>query len=515
MLKEGLAVNKPKSPQPNVLIIHTDQHRIGCLGAYGNKQIKTPHIDALAADGVRYDNSFCTYPVCTPSRYSLITGLYVHQHRGYNNHCTLPPGTVTFPALLARAGYRTKAVGKMHYTPTYQDVGFGEMELSEQNGPGRWDDDYHRYLRDRGLVDFNDLEDQVDEYRKAAPQSYRDNWGTRVSNLPDAHHSTTWVGDRAVETVETWNADRPSMLMVGFVKPHHPFDPPKKWVDMYDAEKVDILPGWTEKCLERDLAFNRGFFPHDKLHPAIMRKITATYYAAITQIDHHVGRMVDVLKRKGLYDSTLIIFTSDHGDYMGYHHMVLKGNYPYDPVMKVPLIVKYPGGKARGTSTDALVSNVDLAPTVLAACGVKRSAKMSGLDLAAKPDERDIVFAEASNGRQVMARTKTRKLILASPRPSGRKGKRGAPGESLLFDLEKDPFELTNLYDDPAYQHDVQALTKAARAWGPNGGPPKPYLNENAPVIKQPNVLGPDHGHRQAMIDYCRRMMAKTKAETE
>ncbi len=515
MLKKGLAANKPKSSQPNVLVIHTDEHRIECLGAYGNKQVKTPHIDALAADGVRYDNSFCTYPVCTPSRYSLITGLYIHEHRGYNNHCTLPSGTVTFPALLAGAGYWTKAVGKMHYTPTYQDVGFAEMELSEQNGPGRWDDDYHRYLRDRGLVDFNDLEDQVNEYRKTAPQSYRDNWGARVSNLPDAHHSTTWVGDRAVETVETWIADKPNLLMVGFVKPHHPFDPPKKWADMYDADKVDILPGWTEKCLDRDLAFNRGFFPHEKLHPAIMRKITATYYAAITQIDHHVGRMIDVLKRKGLYDSTMIIFTSDHGDYMGYHHMVLKGNYPYDPTIKVPLIVKYPGSKARGTSTDALVSNVDVAPTVLAACGVKPGAKMSGLDLADNPGGRDIVFAESSAGRLIVARTKTRKLILSAARPPGRKGRRRSAGESMLFDLEKDPFELTNLYDAPAYQRDVRALTKAARTWGPKDGPPKPYLNENAPVIKQPNVLGPDHGHRQAMIDYCRRMMAKTKAETE
>ena len=197
---------------------------------------------------------------------------------------------------------------------------------------------------------------------------------------------------------------------------------------------------------------------------------------------------------------------------MGYHHMVLKGNYPYDPVMKVPLIVKYPGSKSRGTSTDALVSNVDLAPTILAACGVKPGAKMSGLDLAANPPEREIVFAEASNGRQIIARTKTRKLILASARPPDRKGKRRRASVSLLFDLEKDPFELTNLYDDPAYQGDVQALTKAAMAWGPKDGPPKPYLNENAPVIKQPNVLGPDHGHRQAMIDYCRRMMAKTKA---
>ena len=110
-----------------------------------------------------------------------------------------------------------------------------------------------------------------------------------------------------------------------------------------------------------------------------------------------------------------------------------------------------------------------------------------------------------------MARTKTRKLIFSSRKSAGGKGK--SSGASLLFDLQKDPLELTNLYEDPAYQDDVRTLTKAAGEWGPKGSPPKPYVDEKAPVIQQPNVLGPDHGHRQAMMDYCKRMMAKTKAE--
>src|SRR5258706_6862802 len=104
--------------------------------------------------------TFCTFPVCTPSRYSLLSGLPVHEHQGWDNHCTLPPGTPTFASVLRQAGYATKAVGKMHFSPTYLDVGFAEMELSEQDGPGRWDDDYHRYLRQFGLMDANDLEDQ-------------------------------------------------------------------------------------------------------------------------------------------------------------------------------------------------------------------------------------------------------------------------------------------------------------------------------------------------------------------
>jgi arylsulfatase A-like enzyme len=158
--------------RPNILIVHADQHRYDCLGAYGNPDVRTPNIDALAADGVRYENSFCCFPVCTPSRYSLITGLYVHQHLGWNNRCTLPAGLPTLPRILRNAGYHTKAVGKMHYTPTYLDVGFEEMVLAEQDGPGRYDDDYHRWLRAEGLCDRIDLMDQVQEYRQLAPPRY-------------------------------------------------------------------------------------------------------------------------------------------------------------------------------------------------------------------------------------------------------------------------------------------------------------------------------------------------------
>jgi arylsulfatase A-like enzyme len=173
---------RPK--HPNILIIHVDEHRIDCLGAYGNADIKTPHIDRLAADGVRYDNSFCPFPVCTPSRYSFLCGQYVHEHRGWTNRDTLAPDIETFPKILRAAGYRTKAVGKMHFAPTYLDVGFSELVLAEQDGPGRWDDDYHRYLMRHGLVDRNDLEDQlVREYRGYAPKEYWDTCGALVSNL--------------------------------------------------------------------------------------------------------------------------------------------------------------------------------------------------------------------------------------------------------------------------------------------------------------------------------------------
>ncbi|MDX9753493.1 MAG: sulfatase-like hydrolase/transferase, partial [bacterium] len=295
------------SSHPNVLVIHVDQHRFDCLSVTGNPDVKTPHIDALAGDSVLFENSFCPFPVCTPSRYSLLSGQYVHQHGGFTNRSTLSPAIDTFPKLLRAAGYKTKAVGKMHFTPTYLDVGFDEMELSEQDGEGRWDDDYHRFLMQHDLVDRIDLMDQRKEYRNGAPKSYWDAFGAVVSGLPEKYHSTTWVGDRSIDTLNTWDASQPHLLMAGFIKPHHPFDPPAPWHQMYDPDTLTILPGWTEECLAWDYSYSHGYFDNKTLNIPALKRCMAYYYATISQIDHHVGRMIEVLKKKNLYDNTMII----------------------------------------------------------------------------------------------------------------------------------------------------------------------------------------------------------------
>ena len=491
-LAPGLAGAAPAaSKRTNILVIHVDQHRIDCLGAYGNRDIQTPNIDDLAADGQRYQNSFCPYPVCTPSRYSLLSGRYVQEHRGWNNRSTLSPEIDTFPKLLRSAGYHTKAVGKMHFTPTYLDVGFDEMLLAEQDGPGRWDDDYHRYLMENNLVDRNDLEDQRSEFRRNAPPEYWDTCGAMVSNLPEKHHSTTWVADRAVESLEAWQSDASQLLMVGFIKPHHPFDPPSPWHKMYDPQRLALLPGWTPECLARDLEFNRGYFPHAELSESKLRLTMAYYYATISQIDHQVGRMLEVLRRRRLYDDTLIVYTADHGDYMGYHHLLLKGNYMYDPLVKVPLIVKWPAGERRGTVSEQMVNNIDLAPTICRAAGRPPSETMHGNDLRREASGHPLIFTEGQGGRVVMARSQSRKLILAGPRY-----------ENLFFDLEKDPHEMTNRYRDPDYRVEVAEMEEALTAWRCKEPNPKAHQDPQAPQINRPNVTSRDLGHRPAIIQY-------------
>ncbi|MEM7030928.1 MAG: sulfatase-like hydrolase/transferase, partial [Chloroflexota bacterium] len=340
-------------PQPNILVVMSDQHRMDTLGVYGNPDVRSPHIDRLAVDSVRYTESFCPYPVCTPSRYSFLSGLYVRQHLGASNYCTLAPGLPTFPRVLKSSGYRTQAVGKMHFTPTYLDVGFDTLQLAEQNGPGRHEDDYHRWLRLEGVADHIDLMDQEMEYRREAPQEYWDTVGAMESTLDEDHHSTTWIGDQALEALQDWTPEA-NLLMVSFIKPHHPFDPPTPWSQMYDPQSLTLLPGWIDACLPQDLSNHQGYFPHKDLTEEKLRQAMALYYATISQIDHQVGRLIDYLKQQGLYDDTLILYTSDHGEYLGFHHLLLKGNYMYDPLAKVPLIIKYPNQRRAGEVSSEL-----------------------------------------------------------------------------------------------------------------------------------------------------------------
>ncbi len=483
-----------KEQKANILLIHADQHRADCLGAYGNKEISTPNIDQLASEGITYRNSFCPFPVCTPSRYSLLSGLYVHQHLGWTNHSTLPNGIATLPKLLKEAGYHTEAVGKMHFSPTYLDVGFSKMTLAEQNGPGRHDDDYHRYLQSLELYDQIDLMDQVAEYRKDAPDEYWQSFGALDSNLSEEHHSTTWIAKRALESINSWSKNSTNFLMVGFIKPHHPFDPPKPWSHCYDFSQLSLLPGWTENPLKSDMDYYKGFFPDGELTKKRMKQILSMYYASISQIDYQVGRIIESLKNQKIYDNTMIIYTSDHGDYMGYHNLLLKGNHLYEPLVKVPLIIKYPKHeKITVSNGQQLVNNIDLAPTILKSCNLDVPREMKGVDLNC-PQQHSTIFAEARG--EYMARKEDRKLLLCRDEK-----------QSMYFDLKNDPFEMNNLYEDERYSDEIDELRKEIVDWILFDASFTNHHDWNAPVIDTANVVHHASKQHQTSIKYFKNKM--------
>ena len=463
----------------NVLILYADEYRADCIGVAGNSEIQTPNLDTLASDGVLYTNSYCVWPVCTPSRISLMTGQFVAQHGGRSNRSTVLPGTPTFATILRDAGYETTAVGKMHFTPAYQDVGFDTMLLSEQNGGGRNVDDYHRHLKNNGILNVLDFVDQEREFRKDAPASYWETFGAHVSDVPDEHHITTWTGDRAVETVSEWTEEQGNLLMVGFLKPHHPFDPPAPWHERYNPETTSILPGWTETVPGHDYARARGYFDNATLTPEALKRVTAYYYATITHMDHHIGRIIDELKRKGLYDNTLIVFTADHGEYLGFHHMLLKGNYMYDPLAKVPLIIKFPGRQYAGTHTEELVNTLDVTSTILKATGQQEGTDMRGDPLgvtsSGRITPRDVVIAEDRSG--LMVSDGRYKLLLDRD-----------AAQSQFFDLKQDPFELKNRIEDTASAPIVQRFKEAILDWQLNETERQVYVDMDVPLASGENI---------------------------
>jgi arylsulfatase A-like enzyme len=474
--------------RPDIVIFIADQQRADALGVAGNPDIRTPNIDALAAEGVSFSSTFCPYPVCTPSRYSLFSGLYVHQHGGWDNHCTLGGDLPSFPRILREAGYRTGAVGKMHFTPTYLDIGLDDMVLSEQNGPGRYEDDYHRYLYDRDLIDYVDSIDQIKELRKEAHEAYWKSLGATPSILPEEHSSSRWIADRAIEQIDRWG-DEPNLLVAGFVKPHHPFDPPEPWASMYDPDALHLVPGYRDTPDERDLDYHGGFFPHGSWSEDALRRAMAGYYASISQIDHEVGRIVEKLKAKGRYDNTLIVYLSDHGEYLGFRHLLLKGGQLYDPLMRVPLIVRPPrtaaggsvaadaaaegadraGVPGRATHDGRLASLIDVAPTILNVVGEAVPEEMTGIDLFSNR-RRECLFSEARFGNAYMARTNDRKLVVQE-----------SDDQSRFFDLATDPLESDDLYHEPSRRAEIAELRERLMRWRLFDSPPPTRLVPTAP----------------------------------
>lgn len=428
------------------MLITADQLRFDHLGCTGHPVVRTPHLDGLAASGVTFAHAYAPATVCVPSRQSILSGLYPSAHGAMSNQSSLPESTLTLPEVMRRAGYRTAAVGKMHFHPVYAKYGFEHMRLAEQNGDGWKIDDYHaRFLAERRLVDQWDLWDQQYEHRLQAPKRYWDSYGAATSELPEEAYHTTWIADESIRYLERLEGDDPFFLWSSFIKPHHPFDPPVPYDRLYDPADVVLPPGgeaWRDKALTNLFGDPRlGYFDVREMSEAALRKVAALYYGLITHIDHHVGRMLDVLAALGLRENTVVVFASDHGDYLGQYGLFLKyPNVPYDALARVPLIVAGPRDVVRdGRVVNELASLVDLWPTFASLAGAPTSEGLQGHDLTPAlgggPSglaERT-VFVEGNDGFKGIRSSRYKFLYHA----------RGQTCE--LYDLREDPDELRDV----------------------------------------------------------------------
>ncbi|MCC7353848.1 MAG: sulfatase-like hydrolase/transferase [Anaerolineae bacterium] len=458
--------------QPNILWICSDQQRYDTLGCYGNPFVHTPNLDRLAQNGVLFEHCYSQSPVCTPSRASFLTGRYPRTTRCRQNGQSIPADEVPVTRLLADTGYTCGLAGKLHLSPCSPRAcpnmerriadGYHEFHWSHDPFPHWPANEYILWLREKG-VGF-------------ATPPYDGSAHVQVG-MPAEHHQTTWCAQKAATFIETGVLyKRPWLFSVNMYDPHHPFDPPLTYLQRYLDRLDDIpLPNYTPGELATKPLFQRldhqGAYNNPRLHPwekmteRDHRLVRAAYWAMIDQIDDQVGRILDALERTGQLDNTLVIFTSDHGEMLGDHGIYLKGPYFYEPAIRVPLIVSWPGMIAPGQRSTALVELMDLAPTLLDAAGLPRHAAMQARSLwpllTGQTDlhhHRDDVYCEyynaltshkAPQAHATMVRSDRYKLVAVHGMDAGE-----------LYDLHDDPNETHNRWDDAAYQAVKLAMLK-------------------------------------------------------
>lgn len=396
-----------RNKRPNVLIIHTDQQRYDSLGCTGNQHAVTPNIDRLAAEGTLFHRHITAHPVCMPSRASLFTGRYPNASGVYANGVALPRRThvtdhpmnggshvqaeaishvPTMPDAFSAAGYRTAAIGKLHFTCTngprssqYEEsrIRWSEEDMSSWSGP------YYGF--DQVELTIGHGEDYTGHYgcwlRKMYPEvagkvqsgNFRGSgptkWTLYPSVIPVEAHSSTWIADRAIDYLnQVEDESEPFFLFLGFPDPHFPFTPPAELVERFEEretmacqERTDSgIPSPVRKLYQEDKLQNAARYGADFVHKA--RQYTD---AMIHLIDVSVGRIREALQQSGLDENTIIIYTSDHGDYLGDYGLVFKANYGCKALNHVPFIMKVPKKIADlPKECHAAMSNTDVMPTL-------------------------------------------------------------------------------------------------------------------------------------------------------
>lgn len=424
--------------RPNILFLMADQFRGDCLASAGNTVIQTPNLDRLAHEGIRFDRAYTSTPSCTPARSGLITGLspWHHGMLGMGQMAEHYPHEL--PAMLHDAGYATMGIGKMHFYPQRTLHGFDRTVLDES---GREQTEGYR-------------SDYRSWFWSVAPTLSPDATGIGWNDyrakpyvLPEDLHPTRWTADVAIRFLESYKSDRPFFLMVSWERPHSPYDAPERFVKMY--ENADVPPAAIGDWAGRN-ALNADPNNHDSWHgdfgPRQVLESRRSYYGSISFVDEQIGRILAVLQSRGWLDNTLILFTADHGDMIGDHHLWRK-TYAYEGSSRIPLLVRWPESVTahRGQAVDLPVELRDVLPTFLDAAGAPASTgTFDGRSLL------DLVRGATKDWRSYIDLEHSVCYSGSEPWNALTDGKEkyilyGASGREELFDLRTDPRELHNL----------------------------------------------------------------------
>ena len=500
-----------KSARPNFLLFITDQHRADFLGCYGHPVLRTPHIDSIAARGTAFDKFYVASPVCMPNRSSLMTMRMPSVHGVRSNGIPLSMNAVTFVDLLREAGYRTALIGKSHLqnftswapiikrpppregfhepppelaqalrndlaskkyeqeTPEYWNAkearvatpfyGFDHVTLVRAHGdePGG---DYDRWLdaRDPKAKSLLGPKNAL-PHDYSVPQAYR-------TAIPEELYASAFLGDRAAAYLNDADPDAPFFLMVSFPDPHHPFNPPGKYWDMYKPDQFAVPEAfqrndWTPPALVQAIINERE---SGKANLTGMNTIGVSAREAqearaltagmIACVDDAVGHVLRALEKSGRGGDTVVMFTSDHGDHLGDHRLMLKGAEQYQSIVRVPFIWSDPEKPAKAARTAALASTIDIGATMLDRARIEPYSGMQAKSLLPAMDGkpvRDSVFIQYDHQHPSPGSDgvppRVHSLIDGRYRISVFHG----TGWGELYDLERDPGEFENLWDAPAH----------------------------------------------------------------
>jgi arylsulfatase len=419
--------------RPNVLHLFTDQQRADTIAALGNPVIRTPNLDRLVAGGTSFTRAYTPSPVCVSARCSMTYGQYPHNTGCYDNSPMPTDGRLSLMDALTEAGYRTHGVGKCHFSPDRDALrGFQSRERQEELVPSPDDDHYVSWLRKNGF-------DHVADPHGIRGEMY---YVPQPAQMPAQLHPTQWIGDRATAFIEDMaRSPEPWYLFSSFIDPHPPFAPPSPWHKLYRAPVMPLpnVPLDVEALQTYVNRFqNRYKYRDQGLDQNLIRSIKAYYYATISFVDMQVGRILDALASTRQLDNTLILFGSDHGEFLGDYNCFGKRSMQ-DSASRIPLIAQMPGRFEQGAICSEPANLVDIVPTILSATGAEiASHELDGTDLAevaSGNSERQMVFAQfqQSGNAIYMAASRDLKYYYSAPDDT-----------EYLFDRITDPDEARN-----------------------------------------------------------------------
>lgn len=465
--------------KPNIFLILTDQQRWDTIAAAGNSHIKTPSLDRLMREGTSFNAAYTPAPVCVPARCSLHYGQYPLKTGCYENNYSMPDDRPSVADVLTAAGYRTHAIGKRHFTPDPQaSRGFQTLEKQEEIVEDAAQDHYLQYL------EANNCQYAIEPHGVRGEAYYI----PQLSPLPAKHHPTQWVADRSCEWLrEQGVGDQPFFLYSSFIHPHPPFSPPSPWHKLYrgpDMPFAKMAEDNSSLYLHTNYRQNRYKGRDTGQDLRLHQLIKSYYWASISFIDYQVGRMLNILEASNQLDNTLVVFASDHGEFLGDYNCFGKRSF-LDSAARVPMICRMPELFKADEVCEAPVSLIDIMPTVLNAAGTT-AKNMDGEDLAlvaSEHSQRAAVFGhyQCAEAGIYMATTRDWKYIWSA-----------ADNKELLFDRNKDPQELRNRAHNVVCADALRTMRALLQAHVRTMSGHEKIVDDNGWIVQAPIALPSD-----------------------